>query len=127
MEDDELNQMVPTTSNIDLSSLVSNNSKINLSTNTAMPQPFVPATITDPPPPPPQQCNTSESITDIQFSNSTFEDDLDANAIEVLFNEIFNNTPQKSERFKTIPNDDIDHFIFQNENENTRRKTLSHI
>jgi hypothetical protein len=92
-----------------------------------MPQPFVPATITDPPPPPPQQCNTSESITDIQFSNSTFEDDLDANAIEALFNEIFNNTPQKSERFKTIPNDDIDHFIFQNENENTRRKTLSHI
>ena len=127
MEDDELNQMVPTTSNIDLSSLISNKSNINLSTTTAVPQPLVPATITDPPPPPPQQCNTSESITDIQFSNSTFEDDLDANAIEVLFNEIFNNTPQKSERFKTIPNDDIDHFIFQNENENTRRKTLSHI
>jgi hypothetical protein len=70
--------------------------------------------------PPPQQCNTSESITDNQLSNSTFEDDLDANTIEALFNEIFNNTPQKSERFKTIPNDDIDNFIFQNENENTR-------
>jgi hypothetical protein len=92
-----------------------------------VPQPFVPATIAGPPPPPPQQCNTSESITDNQFSNSTFEDNLDANAIEALFNEIFNNTPQKSERFKTIPNDDIDNFIFQNGNENTRRKTLSHI
>jgi hypothetical protein len=91
-----------------------------------VPQPLVPATITSPPPPP-QQCNTSEYITDNQLSNSTFEDDLDANTIEALFNEIFNNTPQKSERFKTIPNDDIDNFIFQNENENTRRKTLSHI
>jgi uncharacterized membrane protein SpoIIM required for sporulation len=30
MEDDEFNQMVPTTSNMDLSSLISNNSKINL-------------------------------------------------------------------------------------------------
>lgn len=126
MEDDEFNQMLPTTSNIDLSSLISNNSNINLSTTTAMPQPLVPATITDPPPPP-QQCNTSESITDNQFSNSTFEDDLDANTIEALFNEIFNKTQQKSEMFKTIPNDDIDNFIFQNENENTRRKTLSHI
>jgi hypothetical protein len=60
-------------------------------------------------------------------NNSTFEDDLDANTIEALFNEIFNKTQQKSEMFKTIPNDDIDNFIFQNENENTRRKTLSHI
>lgn len=127
MEDDEFNQMLPTTSNIDFSSLISNSSKINLSTTTEVPQPLVPATITGPPPPP-QQCNsTSESITDNQLSNSTFEDDLDENAIEALFNEIFNNTPQKSERFKTIPNDDIDNFIFQNENENTRRKTLSHI
>lgn len=126
MEDDEFNKMLPTTSNIDLSSPISNNSNINLSTTTAVPQPLVPATITSPPPPP-QQCNTSESITDNQLSNSTFEDDLDANTIEALFNEIFNNTPQKSERFKTIPNDDIDNFIFQNENENTRRKTLSHI
>jgi hypothetical protein len=91
-----------------------------------VPQPLVPATITDPPPPP-QQCNTSESITDNQLSNSTFEDDLDANTIEALFNEIFNKTQQKSEMFKTILNDDIDNFIFQNENENTRRKTLSHI
>ena len=112
MEDDEFNQMLPTTSNIDLSSLISNNSNINLSTTTAVPQPLVPATITGPPPP--QQCNTSESITDNQLSNSTFEDDLDANVIEALFNEIFNNTPQTSERFKTIPNVDIDHFIFQN-------------
>ena len=126
MEDDEFNKMLPTTSNIDLSSLISNNSNINLSTTTAVPQPLVPATITDPPPPP-QQCNTSESITDNQLSNSTFEDDLDANTIEALFNEIFNKTQQKSEMFKTILNDDIDNFIFQNENENTRRKTLSHI
>jgi hypothetical protein len=126
MEDNEFNKMLPTTSNIDLSSLISNNSNINLSTTTAVPQPLVPATITDPPPPP-QQCNTSESITDNQLSNSTFEDDLDANTIEALFNEIFNKTQQKSEMFKTILNDDIDNFIFQNENENTRRKTLSHI
>jgi hypothetical protein len=51
MEDDEFNQMLPTTSNIDLSSLISNNSNINLSTTTAVPQPLVPATITGPPPP----------------------------------------------------------------------------
>ena len=120
MEDEEFNKMLPTTSNIDLSSLISNNSNINLSTTTAVPQPLVPATITDPPP-------TSESITDNQLSNYTFEDDLDANTIEALFNEIFNKTQQKSEMFKIIPNDDIDNFIFQNENENTRRKTLSHI
>ena len=63
MEDDEFNKMLPTTSNIDLSSPISNNSNINLSTTTAVPQPLVPATITSPPPPP-QQCNTSESITD---------------------------------------------------------------
>ena len=126
MEDNEFNKMLPTTSNIDLSSLISNNSNINLSTTTAVPQPLVPATITDPPPPP-QQCNTSESITDNQLSNCTFENDLDANTIEALFNEIFNKTQQKSEMFKTILNDDIDNFIFQNENENTRRKTLSHI
>jgi hypothetical protein len=37
MEDDEFNQMLPTTSNIDLSSLISNNSNINLSTTTAVP------------------------------------------------------------------------------------------
>ena len=99
MEDNEFNKMLPTTSNIDLSSLISNNSNINLSTTTAVPQPLVPATITDPPPPP-QQCNTSESITDNQLSNCTFENDLDANTIEALFNEIFNKTQQKSEMFK---------------------------
>ena len=49
MEDDEFNKMLPTTSNIDLSSLISNNSNINLSTTTAVPQRLVPATITGPP------------------------------------------------------------------------------